>query len=216
MSPEVYQNLIDRNWRRCGKYIYKPINSEICCPMYTIRCDAANFKLSNSQKKVIKRFNNYIKHDVKPRVNSKTEKMVIDSEISKLENISKEASNKKINIESLKPEIDLSESKKEKQLNLPSGDLSNDVNVFEDKNQSNRNHENDCTKLKCTKKKFQRRQKLIQKIMKREHCSEDKAKKILSDKSSAKQKTKTLEDFLSEVDNFPNAKHTFKVNKSNF
>lgn len=201
----MYQNLIDRNWRRCGKYIYKPINSEICCPMYTIRCDAVNFKLSNSQKKVIKRFNNYIKHDVKPRKNFKIEKMVIDSEISKLENISKEASIKKINIANLEPEIDI-EDKKEKQLNLPSGDLSNDKNVCELNNPTENN-----SKLKSTKKKFLRRQKLIEKIMKREQCSEDKAKKILQDKSCAKQKTKTLEDFLSEVENFPNAKHTFKV-----
>lgn len=32
-----YQDLIDRGWRRSGKYCYKPIINETCCPQYTIR-----------------------------------------------------------------------------------------------------------------------------------------------------------------------------------
>ena len=48
---------------RSGKYVYKPTMSVTCCPMYPIRCDVANFHLSASQKKVIKRVNRYLNYD---------------------------------------------------------------------------------------------------------------------------------------------------------
>lgn len=32
-----YQALIDRGWRRSGRYLYKPVMEETCCPQYTIR-----------------------------------------------------------------------------------------------------------------------------------------------------------------------------------
>lgn len=60
--------LTDRGWRRSGKYCYKPDNSEMCCPLFIIRCDAPNFKASKSQKKVLKKFLTYLqsgKHVVK-------------------------------------------------------------------------------------------------------------------------------------------------------
>uniref|UniRef100_A0A146L2A2 Arginyl-tRNA--protein transferase 1 n=2 Tax=Lygus hesperus TaxID=30085 RepID=A0A146L2A2_LYGHE len=56
-----YQNLIDRGWRRCGLYCYKPVMNEICCPAYTIRCDALNLKLTKSQKKVLRHFNAFLR-----------------------------------------------------------------------------------------------------------------------------------------------------------
>eukprot|EP00092_Neocalanus_flemingeri_P030724 GFUD01033363.1.p1 GENE.GFUD01033363.1~~GFUD01033363.1.p1 ORF type:complete len:527 (+),score=171.67 GFUD01033363.1:230-1582(+) len=37
-----------------------------CCPLYTIRCDAGRFKPSKSQKKVMKKFVNFILHGKKP------------------------------------------------------------------------------------------------------------------------------------------------------
>lgn len=37
LTPSNYQNLIDRGWRRSGKYVYKPILNRTCCPAYTIR-----------------------------------------------------------------------------------------------------------------------------------------------------------------------------------
>ncbi|CAG2179244.1 unnamed protein product, partial [Oppiella nova] len=33
LSNMNYQNLIDRNWRRSGKYCYKPVLERTCCPM---------------------------------------------------------------------------------------------------------------------------------------------------------------------------------------
>ncbi|KAL4709062.1 hypothetical protein ACJJTC_005923 [Scirpophaga incertulas] len=60
MNVTDYQNLLDRGWRRSGKYCYKPTMDVTCCPMYTIRCKALDFKASKSQKKILKRFNKYL------------------------------------------------------------------------------------------------------------------------------------------------------------
>lgn len=60
LTIEDYQNLIDRGWRRSGKYCYKPLMNITCCPLYTIRCEALNFKLSKSQKKILKKVNKYL------------------------------------------------------------------------------------------------------------------------------------------------------------
>lgn len=38
LTVQDYQNLIDRGWRRSGRYCYKPTMDQSCCPMYTIRC----------------------------------------------------------------------------------------------------------------------------------------------------------------------------------
>nr|XP_022916865.1 arginyl-tRNA--protein transferase 1 isoform X2 [Onthophagus taurus] len=62
LTVDDYQDIMDRGWRRSGKYCYKPIMKETCCPQYTIRCDTGSFKLSKSQKKVIKKFNKWL-HD---------------------------------------------------------------------------------------------------------------------------------------------------------
>ncbi|XP_065369345.1 arginyl-tRNA--protein transferase 1 isoform X2 [Calliphora vicina] len=61
MSPQDYQDLIDRGWRRSGHYCYKQDNTTTCCPCYTIKCDALEFKLSKSHKKVLKRMNRFLR-----------------------------------------------------------------------------------------------------------------------------------------------------------
>ncbi|XP_072019711.1 arginyl-tRNA--protein transferase 1-like [Amphiura filiformis] len=67
MTCEDYQDLIDRGWRRSGKYVYKPTMNRMCCPSYTIRCEALRFKATKSQKKILKRFTRYLMYDEKPR-----------------------------------------------------------------------------------------------------------------------------------------------------
>ncbi|XP_036334221.1 arginyl-tRNA--protein transferase 1 isoform X3 [Rhagoletis pomonella] len=61
MFPQDYQDLIDRGWRRSGLYCYKPLNNETCCPCYTIKCDALEFKLTKSHKKVLKRMTRFLR-----------------------------------------------------------------------------------------------------------------------------------------------------------
>ncbi|XP_004838856.1 arginyl-tRNA--protein transferase 1 isoform X10 [Heterocephalus glaber] len=55
MTVQDYQDLIDRGWRRSGKYVYKPIMNQTCCPQYTIRCRPLQFQPSKSHKKVLKK-----------------------------------------------------------------------------------------------------------------------------------------------------------------
>lgn len=60
LTVEDYQDLIDRGWRRSGQYCYKPIQKLTCCPLYTIRCESLNLKLSKSQKKILKRVGKFL------------------------------------------------------------------------------------------------------------------------------------------------------------
>lgn len=63
MNAEDYQALIDRGWRRSGKYCYKPMMDQTCCPTYTIRCEILKYKLTKSRKKVIKKMKNFLMTD---------------------------------------------------------------------------------------------------------------------------------------------------------
>ncbi|RVX76073.1 hypothetical protein B0A52_00430 [Exophiala mesophila] len=60
MRVDHYQELMDRGWRRSGTLYYKPDLLRACCPHYTIRLRAAEFKPRNEQKKPINKFNAYI------------------------------------------------------------------------------------------------------------------------------------------------------------
>ncbi|KAF5400057.1 Arginyl-tRNA--protein transferase 1 [Paragonimus heterotremus] len=56
-----YQYMIDRGWRRSGTYCYKPLNEVTCCPCYTIRCNALDFRPSRSQKRLLKMVASFLK-----------------------------------------------------------------------------------------------------------------------------------------------------------
>lgn len=65
LTVQDYQDLIDRGWRRSGSYCYKPEMDTTCCPSYTIKCDAMNFRLNKSHKKIIKRVNKFLRDGLK-------------------------------------------------------------------------------------------------------------------------------------------------------
>ncbi|KAG7198711.1 hypothetical protein KM043_001702 [Ampulex compressa] len=65
MTVQDYQNLIDRGWRRSGSYCYKPTMDQTCCPMYTIKCEALQFKITKSQKKILKRMAKFLRNELK-------------------------------------------------------------------------------------------------------------------------------------------------------
>ncbi|XP_053839645.1 arginyl-tRNA--protein transferase 1 isoform X4 [Vidua macroura] len=75
MTVQDYQDLIDRGWRRSGKYVYKPIMNQTCCPQYTIRCRALHFQASKSHKKVLKKMLKFISKGDVPKVASEEEPM---------------------------------------------------------------------------------------------------------------------------------------------
>ena len=54
-----YEKLMLIGWRRCGTFFYKPDMPNTCCPQYTIRLNANEFKPSKSQKKVLSRMSKY-------------------------------------------------------------------------------------------------------------------------------------------------------------
>ncbi|KAL4641294.1 arginyl-tRNA-protein transferase 1 isoform X2 [Arapaima gigas] len=60
MTVQDYQDLIDRGWRRYGKYVYKPIMNKTCCPQYTIRCHALHFQPSKTHKKILKKMSKFL------------------------------------------------------------------------------------------------------------------------------------------------------------
>jgi arginine-tRNA-protein transferase len=62
LSIEKYQQMLNKGWRRSGKYLYKPSISTTCCPAYTIRLDATKFKISKGQAKVLKKMQKYIQN----------------------------------------------------------------------------------------------------------------------------------------------------------
>ncbi|EMP31675.1 Arginyl-tRNA--protein transferase 1 [Chelonia mydas] len=68
MTVQDYQDLIDRGWRRSGKYVYKPIMNQTCCPQYTIRCRPLHFQPSKSHKKVLKKMLKFLAKGDSPKV----------------------------------------------------------------------------------------------------------------------------------------------------
>jgi len=60
LSCAIYQDMIDMGWRRSGKYCYKPKVDISCCPQNTIRLRSLEFKISKSQKKVLKKMEKYL------------------------------------------------------------------------------------------------------------------------------------------------------------
>ncbi|XP_061693213.1 arginyl-tRNA--protein transferase 1 isoform X4 [Syngnathoides biaculeatus] len=75
LTVQDYQDLIDRGWRRSGKYVYKPIMNKTCCPQYTIRCHAGKFQPSKSHKKILKKINKFILKGVVPKEHETGEPM---------------------------------------------------------------------------------------------------------------------------------------------
>ncbi|KAK8086341.1 arginine-tRNA-protein transferase [Apiospora phragmitis] len=63
MSPEYYQSLLDRYWRRSGALLYRPNQREACCPHYTLRLDSSKFHATKDQRHAINRFNKHVTGD---------------------------------------------------------------------------------------------------------------------------------------------------------
>ncbi|KAF5900378.1 arginyl-tRNA--protein transferase 1-like isoform X2, partial [Clarias magur] len=66
LTVQDYQDLIDRGWRRSGKYVYKPVMNKTCCPQYTIRCHALNFHPTKAHKKILKKMTKFLSKGEKP------------------------------------------------------------------------------------------------------------------------------------------------------
>ena len=60
MSPEYYEALIDRCWRRSGNLLYRPNQRTDCCPHYSLRLDSNQFRPTRDQRQAVNRFNKYV------------------------------------------------------------------------------------------------------------------------------------------------------------
>ncbi|KAH7040733.1 arginine-tRNA-protein transferase [Microdochium trichocladiopsis] len=60
LEPHLYQTLVDRCWRRSGNLLYRPNQKDCCCPHYTIRLDANEFRPSRDHRQALNRFNKHV------------------------------------------------------------------------------------------------------------------------------------------------------------
>ena len=60
MLVDDYERLMLTGWRRCGTYFYKPCMHFTCCPMFTIRLKAEDFKASKAQRQLVRRMERYL------------------------------------------------------------------------------------------------------------------------------------------------------------
>lgn len=57
-SASLYARMIDRNWRRCGTFFYRPRNedAQMCCPQYAIRIKVDDFTMAKAHQKIMRKF----------------------------------------------------------------------------------------------------------------------------------------------------------------
>ncbi len=60
LSVQTYQALLDRGWRRSGKWLYKPVLEKTCCQLQAIRLEVEKYESSASQRRVRKRWERYL------------------------------------------------------------------------------------------------------------------------------------------------------------
>lgn len=61
MTVQDFQDLVDRGCQRSGKFVYLPSNQRTCCPQYVMRLDTSTFTISKQQRRVVRRFVEYLK-----------------------------------------------------------------------------------------------------------------------------------------------------------
>ncbi|XP_052053182.1 arginyl-tRNA--protein transferase 1 isoform X5 [Apodemus sylvaticus] len=121
MTVQDYQDLIDRGWRRSGKYVYKPVMNQTCCPQYTIRCHPLQFQPSKSHKKVLKKMLKFLAKGEIPKGNCEDEPMdstmedAVDGDFALMNKLDIKCDLKTLSSD-LKGSIESEEKEKEKSL----------------------------------------------------------------------------------------------------
>lgn len=55
MQTYTYELLMEKGWRRCGTYYYKPDLAKSCCKSFTHRLDVTGYRPKKDQKKALKK-----------------------------------------------------------------------------------------------------------------------------------------------------------------
>ena len=75
LSLRDYYDMMDRGWRRCGDYYYKPNVAKNCCKLFTIRLDVTKYEMRKSHKRALKKWNKFLAgEDVKNEPEESKEK----------------------------------------------------------------------------------------------------------------------------------------------
>ncbi|EEB09860.1 Arginyl-tRNA--protein transferase, putative [Pediculus humanus corporis] len=196
LTVEDYQNMIDRGWRRCGTYCYKSIMKNTCCPLYTIRCEANDFKPSKTQKKLLRKFNNFlITGDIKKEKNYRNTEITQHKEMHYLNNDDK-AVNKKftpMNISTISTVDEIRSDEKISSVKTNSEKVSAECSLSQNT---------------ISEAKYLRIERKRQKLQNQGFTDEEIAKKLVEKKRYPV--TKTLEDYLDNA--LPeNQAHNFKI-----
>ncbi|XP_045775221.1 arginyl-tRNA--protein transferase 1 isoform X1 [Maniola jurtina] len=194
MTVHDYQDLIDRGWRRSGQYCYKPILDVVCCPMYTIRCRALEFKTSKSQKKVMKRFNRYLMglDDISEyrRMSSSNEDMT--NTAGREQFVESRRAHQDINI----GDVDISFIDQPESINEETPDAMSTQSTTSSSPKPKVKKEQvagpDPTKAPCKKAKQLRRERMLEKLKK-------KGIDVSTVANSNKNNEKQIEDFINEL-----------------
>ena len=213
------QDLIDRGWRRSGQYCYKPTMNRTCCPLYTIKCDVMHFKPTKSQKKVVKKFVNYILNDVKPgggRENSRSESEDADDNTAACDNIQERTEHLENNLK-LK-DIDMIDAKND--VGIDSGEPAK-AECREVNNESEKTVETvtNCDKetLENTSKKFKHPMGMDPSKPKQGKAKVRRIEKWKSkngnnpEKVNDKNQEKTIEDLLQPLESSSGSKHKWEI-----
>ncbi|XP_072281034.1 arginyl-tRNA--protein transferase 1 isoform X2 [Pyxicephalus adspersus] len=227
LTVQDYQDLIDRGWRRSGKYAYKPLMNETCCPQYTIRLSAPDFHPNKSHKKVLKRMQKFLQTgEVSRSTNDEISGEPMDSQAgSPISHKVCIQDKTDISAEDLKPlstELEETEGENNKQLNV-----STDKKVNEDSVESEKDAEPktafqstpkpgigaDASKPPCRKAKDIRKERRLKKLQLQSSDHAISSGETVTIPNTSKPKatgSKSLEEFLIVADP-ENAAHRLEV-----
>ncbi|XP_011497471.1 PREDICTED: arginyl-tRNA--protein transferase 1 isoform X2 [Ceratosolen solmsi marchali] len=217
LTVQHYQNLIDRGWRRSGCYCYKPMMSQTCCPHYTIKCESLDFKITKSQKKILKRMIKFLKNEL-TKDEHKSNVIMCDEDIVRnieIPDYSKYVESTEKN--ALKMQVT---SVSEELGNRLGSSISNNESRTGTSNQSNENFANlskqpmETTTTEATRRNFdptkepQKKAKLLRIERKQNKLlaqgkTEEEIKNIMN-KNKSQNTGKTLEDLFTEINNCSN------------
>ncbi|XP_070168730.1 arginyl-tRNA--protein transferase 1 isoform X2 [Polyergus mexicanus] len=210
LTVQDYQSLIDRGWRRSGCYCYKPTMNLTCCPQYTIKCEALDFRISKSQKKILKRMMKFLRNELtNDNVGATSEDQQDNIDINNMEvcNYAKyltkaEKNASQINVSSVDDElsgklfVDLVKSKS--QINSTSASRSSREQITNSDNKSSLHVRNEITNVvPCKKAKLLRLERKKNKLL-AQGKSQSEIESIMKERKQQNY-IKPLEELFDEV-----------------
>ncbi|CAH2322774.1 arginyl-tRNA-- transferase 1 isoform X2 [Pelobates cultripes] len=228
LTVQDYQDLIDRGWRRSGKYVYKPHMSQTCCPQYTIKLAALNFQPNKSHKKVLKKIRKFIQtgemsHSTSDGTVGEPMDSQADSPVSYTVSIPEKP---EISKEELKPlYTELEESERDQDENVLQSQSDSGINdqkadcIQSAKDQTivtsipKQGKGADANKPPCRKAKDIRKERRMQKLLLQQSnntCLSQESPIVKPPKHQNISCSKTLEEFISVTQSEPTA-HTLEV-----